>query len=487
MNIIDPILYQCRRQPPAAAICVPGPGIGLISYRRLEQFINNVSRRLQAFGLPERTIIAIGISDVIFHVVVLLAATRLGLITVSLREGDVALPVKTDALIADKEHPLARMGRVILADMSWTEGDGRPLEPHLLPQTHEDDVCRLILTSGTSSTPKAVPLSHRLISARMARHAAFGNRLPACSRIYADLPIPSSLGFQFLIYTLTRGGTVFFPGPNFASTLRVIEDYRVQCLMGSPGAFENLLRWYESVAPYQSNVELMVCAGDVLSQSLSARLRGRICSHLLSIYGSTEASMTAVAYAHEIAGTARAVGFVTPGVVIQIVDASGIVLPPGNEGLVRIRSEFAVDQYLGDPEESQRVFRDGWFYPGDLGTLSAEGLLVITGRQQAMLNLGGDKVSPETIEAALSQFQGVVEAAAAAVPNAFGNNEVWALVVTNEKIDEARLRAYCEARIQRPFAPTKYVFVDNLPRNENGKLDRRRLNEMVRQSDPASS
>jgi acyl-CoA synthetase (AMP-forming)/AMP-acid ligase II len=485
MNILDPILYQCRRQPPAAAICVPGPGIGLISYRRLEQFIHNVSRRLQAFGLPERTIIAIGINDVIFHVVVLLAATRLGLITVSLREGDMTLPIRTDALIADKEHPLARMGRVILADTSWTEGDGRPLEPHLLPQTHEDNVCRLILTSGTSSTPKAVPLSHRLISARMARHATFGNRLPACSRIYADLPIPSSLGFQFLVYTLARGGTAFFPGPDFASTLRVIEDYRVQCLIGSPGAFENLLRWYESIAPYQSNVELLVCAGDVLSQTLAARLRGRICSHLLSIYGSTEASMSAVAYMHEIANIPRAVGFVTPGVVIQIVDPLGTLLPPGQEGQVRIRSEFAVDHYLGDPDESKNVFRDGWFYPGDIGTLSSEGLLVITGREQAVLNLGGDKISPESIEAVLSQFQGVTEAAAAALPNVLGNNEVCAVVVTRERIDEKKLRAYCETQIARPFVPVKYVFVNELPRNENGKLDRRQINEMLRKSSPA--
>jgi acyl-coenzyme A synthetase/AMP-(fatty) acid ligase len=484
MNIVDPILYQCRRQAPAAAICVPGPGIGLVSYRRLDQFIHNVSRRLQAFGLPERSIVAIGISDVIFHAVVLLAATRLGMITVSLRERDVALPVKANALIADKEHPLAHIGPVILADLSWTEGDGRPLEPHLLPQTHEDDLCRLILTSGTSNTPKAVPLSHRLVANRIARHATFGNRLPNCSRIYADLPIPSSLGFQFLIYTLARGGTVFFPGPDFASTLRVIEDYEVQCLIGSPGAFENLLKWFETIAPYQSNAELMVCAGDVLSQSLSARLRGRICSHLLSIYGSTEASMTAVAYAHEIAHVSGAVGFVTPGVIIQTVDAAGTLLPPGKEGQIRIRSEFAVDHYLGDPDESKRVFRDGWFYPGDLGTLSQDGLLVITGREQAVLNLGGDKVSPEAIEATLSQFPGIAEAAATAVPNALGNNEVCALVVAREKIDEQKLRAYCDARIGRPLAPVKFLFVDTLPRNENGKLDRRRLSEMFRSSGP---
>jgi acyl-CoA synthetase (AMP-forming)/AMP-acid ligase II len=76
-------------------------------------------------------------------------------------------------------------------------------------------------------------------------------------------------------------------------------------------------------------------------------------------------------------------------------------------GRVRVRSDFAVDHYLSDPEESKRVFRDGWFYPGDLGTLSAEGLLVVTGRELAVLDLGGDKISPEAIEAVLSQFPGI--------------------------------------------------------------------------------
>jgi acyl-CoA synthetase (AMP-forming)/AMP-acid ligase II len=481
MNIVDPILFQCRRQPPVAAMCVPGPGIGLISYRRLEQFIHNCSRRLHALGLPERSIVAVNIGDVIFHTAVALASIRLGMITVSLRDGESSLPFQIDALIADAKRPLAGIGRVVLADLSWTEGDARPLEPHLLPQTHEDDLCRLILTSGTSNTPKAVPLSHKLLAARMARHSTFGNRIANCWRIYSDVPVSSSLGFQFLVYTLSRGGTAFFPGEDFPSTLRVIEDYKVQCLVGSPSGFENLLRWFDTVPAYQSNVEVIFCGGDVLSRSLSDRLRARVCSHLIAAYGSTEASMSAVAHAHEIAEVPRAVGFVTPGVTVQIIDASGTLLPAGQEGQVRLRSEYAVDNYFGNPEETQKVFRDGWFYPGDLGVLSADGLLVITGREQTVLNLGGDKVSPELVESVLGQFPGVAEAAVVAVPNVYGNNQIHAAVVARDKIDETALRAYCDTQIRRPFSPVKYLFVESLPHNEMGKLDRRTVEVMVRE------
>ena len=483
MNIVDPILFQCRRQPPVAAICVPGPGIGLISYRRLELYIHNISRRLHALGLPERSIVAVNVEDVIFHAAIVLALTRLGMITLSLREGDAAVPIKIDALVTTTRQPLAHMGRVILVDQSWTEGDGRPLEAHLLPQTHEDDLCRIILTSGTTSEPKAVAVSHKLLAARMNRHlTVFGNRLGNCSRIYSDVPVSSSLGFQFLIYTLWRGGAAFFPGDNFENTLRVIEDHRVQCLVGSPGGFENLLRWFDAAPSYQSNIEVMFCGGDVLSRSLSSRLRSRICSHLIAAYGSTEASMSATAYAHEIADVPRAVGFVTPGVAIQIVDASGTILPPGQEGAVRVRSEYAVDGYFGNPEESNKVFRDGWFYPGDVGTLTAENLLVITGREQVMLNLGGDKISPESIELVLSQFKGVIESAAFSVPNEYGVDEVCAAVVSGEKIDEQSLRSHCAERIPRSFAPVKYFFVETLPHNEMGKIDRRRLQELINQA-----
>ena len=482
MNIIDPILFQCHRQPPAAAICVPGPGIGLISYRRLEQFVHNITRNLHTLDLPKGSIVAINIQDVIFHAAVLLALTRLGMITVSLREGDGAIPLKVDAQIADPALLVAGMGRLIIADLGWAEGDGSPLEPHLLPQIHEDDLCRIILTSGTTNVPKAVGLSHRLVASRIARHPmVFGNRLGDCSRIYSDVPISSSLGFQFFIYTLWRGGLVFFPGNDFESTLTVLEQYKAQCVVGSPGGFENLLRWFDILPAYQSNIEVLLCAGDVLSRTLSDRLRYRICSHLVTFYGSTEASMSAVAHAHEIADTPRGVGFVTPGVIVEIVDSSGAILPDHHEGQVRIKSEYAVDCYLGNPEESRKVFRESWFYPGDLGRLNSDGLLVVSGREQAILNLGGDKISPELIELTLTQFSGIIEAAAFGEPNEYGITELCAAIVSRDTLDEQTLKDYCGARLPLSFVPIRFYFVDNLPHNTMGKLDRSQLPDWIRE------
>ena len=270
MNIVDAILFQCRRQPPVAAICVPGQDRGLISYRRLEQSIHNISRRLLALGLPPGSVVAVDIGDMILHAATLLAATRLGLATLSIRGGLPPLPFKIDALITDTKPAVSATDRVAVADPSWMEGDGEALEPRHIPATREADICRLMLTPGPAGAPKAVAVTQRQLSGRIGRHlTVFGNRLPRCDRFYSDLPVATSLGFQFLIYSLLRGGTIVFPGDRFDTTLLAIEEYKVQCLLAAPDGLETFVQGFATVPAYQSNLELVLCAGALLPDSLS--------------------------------------------------------------------------------------------------------------------------------------------------------------------------------------------------------------------------
>jgi acyl-CoA synthetase (AMP-forming)/AMP-acid ligase II len=479
MNIVDPILFQCRQQPPVAAICVPGADIGLISYRRLALFIHNISRRLTATGLRPGQLVAVSIEDQIFHIAMLLALARLGMASVSAR-GAARQPVPVDGFITDKTLPAGVTDRVILANMSWTEGDGIPVDA---PAVRPDDLCRVILTSGTTGEPKGVPISHRLLADRIGRHTTvFGARAANCQRIYSDMPITTSLGYQFLLATLWRGGTYFLPGDSFASTLTSMEQYKTQCVVAPPSGLELLLKWFEVTPAYPSNLQVVISGGDLLSQALSRRVRTRMCSHLVAVYGSTEAATTASAPAHELDRMPGAVGYINPGVRAQIVDQDGVVQPPGSEGLLRIRSEVAVDHYLGVPSDSGRVFRDGWFQPGDFATLDTEGLLTITGRDNNVLSIGGDKISPEVIEAAVRTFPGLAEVAVTSLPNAVGNHEIIAVVVGNGEVDLEALGRHCAAQLSPQFIPAHFAVTDRLPRNDMGKIDRPQLAERLRAS-----
>ena len=123
MNIVDPILFQCAIQPKSAALCAPGTGLGLISYGRLGQMIDNICGHMTKLGFMPGKVVAIQIKDPIFQAVVTLALARLGVVTVSRYDERIFDAIRVDALIADMSPPRVRIDQVILADLSWIRGD----------------------------------------------------------------------------------------------------------------------------------------------------------------------------------------------------------------------------------------------------------------------------------------------------------------------------------------------------------------------------
>ena len=475
MNIVEPILFQSRQHPPSPAIGAPGTSLNLISYARLEGFIHNIGRRALSLGIARGHVVAILIKDSILHASVVFGLTRLGVITLSVNDLNFPKTLKLDAIVTDGPTAAVATTRIVQADFSWTMGNGQPVEDRFVYRGNGDDVCRIVLTSGTTGELKAIAFTHNLIQAQIARHNhTLGNTFMECSRFFSDLALPSYICFRLLTYTLSRGGSFFFPGASAMDSLQTFGLYKIQGLIASPGALSGFLKFYEEHLEFESPFEIVYCTGSALPKSLSERVRARICRNIVYLYGTTETPTVAVMPAHrsDIPG---AVGYVTPGVTVEIVDEAGRPLPAGSAGRVRIRSPFAVNEYLNNPEQTTKAFRDGFFYPGDTGYLTKENLLVLSGRESDVLNLGGEKVNPELIEDAIAKFAAVDQAAAFTVPNKVGIEEVWALVVPNAKLDEAALRAHCERSLPATFVPVRFVSVPSLPRNDNGKIERHRL------------
>ena len=104
-------------------------------------------------------------------------------------------------------------------------------------------------------------------------------------------------------------------------------------------------------------------------------------------------------------------------------------------------------------------------------------MLVVSGREKEILNLGGDKVKPEVIEEILTAFGAIGQAAVFTVPNAVGIDEVWARVVPTAAFDENALRMFCQRSLPVGHVPVRFITVDSLPRNDNGKIERHRLRD----------
>jgi acyl-coenzyme A synthetase/AMP-(fatty) acid ligase len=481
MNIVEPILFQCRQNPPVAAICAPGTTFNVISYARLERFISNIGQRALAAEIRPGNIVAILVKDQIFHAAIALALAHLGVVTLSV--GDLNLPpeLRVDAVIADVDAAIANRSNlpIIPVGLDWTEGDDRPIDERFV-SPGGSVLARIALTSGSTGEPKAIGLSHAMEMLRCGRFLfAFGSSFLECSRLFSDMGLGMPTCFNLMLYILSRGGTFFFPGASAMDSLQTFDLYKVQGLFASPGGLSGFLKFYEEHADFRSGFNVILTTGSRLSKPLSERVRARLSPNLVVFYGTSETTTVAAALAYKVANIPGAVGHVIPGVTVEVVDAERRVLPSGQEGSVRIRSYMAVDGYLGDTRGAPDSFMDGFHYPGDLGYLTQDGMLVISGREKEVLNLGGAKISPQFVEEILTSFGSVDQAAVLDMPNSLGVDEMWALIVPRSPLNVDALRAHCEQRLPPTFRPVRFITVAQLPRNENGKIDRRRLRSLA--------
>jgi acyl-CoA synthetase (AMP-forming)/AMP-acid ligase II len=477
MNIVEPILFHARRQPEAPALCAQG--VDVVSYGRLAVQMNTIARRAVSFGLKRGSVVALSFDEALLHAATILGLTQAGIVPVSVAGYPPPAGLKIDAVISTKPYPFAPKAQHLIFDQTWMQVNRSDVDvsPHGADASNE--ICRIVLTAGTTGDSKAVAFTHRLAMARNARFEfALGSRIPTFSRLFMNMGLAAALGYQFLTYILGRGGTLFFFGRGVEDTLRSFEIFRIQAMLATPATLAQLLTLCDQHPSIDIDLDTILSSGSLLPASLASRVRPRLCSHLIAGYGSTEAAMSATAAAHRIADIEGAAGYVTPGIRIEIVDDADRPVAGGVEGSVRVASEVGVDRYIDDPVETARVFRDGWFYPGDIGSLTSDNLLIISGRRSDLLNAGGGKMAAEKLENILLSFAGVREAAVFMKTNASGVEEVWATIVCGEKIDDEALRAHCRTRMPTVFVPVHIVTVDALPINAAGKVDRPRVREL---------
>jgi acyl-coenzyme A synthetase/AMP-(fatty) acid ligase len=336
------------------------------------------------------------------------------------------------------------------------------------------------MTSGTSGEQKAVALSHDMIWRRIQTYSyAFGNRIADAARVFLDVGIAANSGYLWGIYVFARGGTLFVRGSDPAETLQALSLHNVECMVASPAGMAEFLDYYEQSPNFICPFNAMLSVGSKLATSLSERVRARMCSHVVHGYGATEGNPVAGGYVHQFKTIRNAIGFITPGMIVQAVDEADRPCRPGQDGHIRFRGERCVDAYYGNPAGSEKFFRNGWFYPGDIGTVTDEGVLVVSGRSKNIIDIGGDKISPDAIESVLLSFPGVVHAVAVGRPNALGIEEVWAGIETSAEIEPAALRNHCAQRLAASLVPARIVRVAAMPRNAGDKIDRQQVMKLL--------
>jgi acyl-CoA synthetase (AMP-forming)/AMP-acid ligase II len=446
-----------------------------VTYGELNADVDRFSAALAIRGLgPRSGVVALQTAGPVGryrHYVLMLALARLGVATTPGMDGGADL-----RLIAGQGADEAGVLRLSEDWFAATEA-AAPIEVASAPRD-PDRVGRVLLSSGTTRKPRRVPLTWRRIeaSSRSAMVTYAGDRLGVW---IIRTGIDSTLGFGLAALAWSIGATVAADFEN-EEIPDLLERHPAGMMSMTPIQLVDLLGVLPRGFSPKPHLRLVV-AGGLLAPGLAREARLRISPDMVIDYGSTETCRITVGPATRLETTPGAVGWPVPGTVVEVVGPDGAVLADGEQGEVRVAGERNAAGYLDDPEATARTFRDGFVYPGDLGRRMADGMIVLDGRIDERINLGGVKVLPNLLETVALDYPGVRDAAAFALPGPAGIDQCWLAVVAEPGLQRDGLTAHLVKA--GPRAPSlRFAWTDAIPRNAMGKIDRRALRAQAREA-----
>jgi len=275
---------------------------------------------------------------------------------------------------------------------------------------------------------------------------------------------------------LYAGKTACF-APFGQSTLLLANLYNVNLIVASTQQAIALAELQEKGARVRLPcLKALRISGGMISRQGIDGLKRNLCHNIIAVYGTSEVGSVALALHDKIADIPDAVGFVLPDVKVEIVDAAGAALPVGSEGFVRIETPLT---RLAAARHANASAGPKWFYPGDIGRLTDNGALCIAGRREDVLNRGGVKLATTDVEEFLLAAPGVRDAGVCSVMGEAGFAEVWVGVVLDEGADMGAFRRYIESNEAYRGNMDKIFALEEIPRGENRKLQRKQLQAML--------
>jgi acyl-CoA synthetase (AMP-forming)/AMP-acid ligase II len=347
-----------------------------------------------------------------------------------------------------------------------------------------EDVALFLHTSGTTSRPKGVPLTHRnLMTSIRNIVATYALTTDDASLIVMPLfHVHGLLGAT--LSTLHSGGTAVIPSRFSAGAFwQYAVDHHATWYSAVPTIHQILLgRADEDRGPRQALRFIRSCSS-ALAPAVFSQLEERFGAPVLEAYGMTEA-------AHQMASNPQPPGVRKSGTVgqgtgveIVILNEDGCVLPTGRQGEVSIRGRNVMNGYWNNPEANAQAFTNGYFRTGDQGFLDPAGYLTLTGRIKELINRGGEKISPLEVDAVLLEHPAVAEAVSFAVPDAKYGEEVHGAVVLKRAATVEELLAFCRGRLADFKVPKRLHLAKALPRTATGKIQRRHVSAHFQQQD----
>lgn len=470
------ILHWVRHSPNAVAVIEADRPY---TYGDLGVGIAQYVKALRATGLRPGMLMGVACANRYLCLLVLFASEIIGATTLSLAPGEVGSgdPVlaRCDLLCVGMEGtPPPDRGGILHLTQAVIDRIGRTpvgagdlgLLDHC-PDT--DTVVTLVRTSGSTGRPKVLAMTHRRTMALLER-TAWQPSDPGYEWNFLNLyGFSNRSSFQESSIALRAGRTVVSSGLGSMFTdMERFGQFRATLVSG------DAVRLAHAIPPGWSGPRtgLIHIKGGALPDAIRDRLRRRVVTYVYHNYGANEVSRLT------IIGD-DGVGTLLPGVRIRVVTDDGTEVPQGETGLIEARARGMVDGYMWDEAASRTAFRDGWYCTGDMGFMAGPDRLVVLGRADDWINLGGIKLSPQAIEQRMKEIDGIEDAVLLAWPDAAGHDRLHVVLQS----PDSQVVERCRDRLIAILSGQVTSFIPHvltaLPRTETSKVRRRVLAEMV--------
>ena len=335
----------------------------------------------------------------------------------------------------------------------------------------------IILTSGTTGTPKGAPRG----AAHIDVPVGLLERIPFRSgwRVHNAAPLFHFWGLGQFLLGLMLGSTFVltrrFDPKGFLDTLR---EHDCDAAVVIPVMLQRVLNLPdETIAGYSfPNLKVVAASGSALPGDLAITWMDRFGDNLYTTYGSTEVSLVSIATPEDMRALPGTAGRPAVSSTVKLLDEAGREVPPGQTGRIFAGNSMLFEGYTGG---GNKEVVEGLMSTGDVGRMDSAGRLLVEGRDDEMIVSGGENVFPKEVEDCLVRHEDVVEAAAIGVEDPDFGKRLRAFVVLADgaKVKEEDLRQHVKTNLARYKVPRDFVFIDELPRNATGKILKRELYE----------
>ncbi len=353
-----------------------------------------------------------------------------------------------------------------------------------------DDRAVILHTSGTNGIPKSAPLTHRNIGVNVNQCMFWVWKLhEGAETFFSLLPYFHAFGLTFFLCASVRKAATQVLLPKFDAQMALDAHKRhpITFFVGVPPMFERILRQAHKTNTDITSIRYAVAGAMPLSTALAADWEETTGGMIVEGYGLSETApvLTGAPLSDKRRHGVLGVPFPSTQLRLVSLEDDTVDVEDGQPGEIIVRGPQVFDGYLDAPEESSRVFTsEGWFKTGDIG-VNSDGFISMADRKKELILSGGFNVYPSQVEAAIRSHPAVSDVAVVGIPVSDATEEVAAAIIMEDgsaPLTLEEVRAWAEKTIAHYALPRQLVVIAELPRNQMGKILRRKVAQLVRET-----